>query len=79
MVERDNLLNAVIEGTDDAVFVKDLEGRYLMVNSAAARNLGWSAVASLPAFSCVTDPLFSLADFRSEIRSTTASIAVSRS
>ena len=40
MVERDNLLNAVIEGTDDAVFVKDLEGRYLMVNSAAARNLG---------------------------------------
>jgi PAS domain S-box-containing protein len=40
MAESLNLLNAVIEGTDDAVFVKDVEGRYLMVNSAAARNIG---------------------------------------
>jgi two-component system cell cycle sensor histidine kinase/response regulator CckA len=39
-VESHNLLNAVLEGTDDAVFVKNLEGRYLMVNSAASRNLG---------------------------------------
>ena len=40
IVESHNLLSAVLEGTDDAVFVKDLAGRYLMVNSAAARNIG---------------------------------------
>jgi PAS domain S-box-containing protein len=44
MVESHNLLNAVLEGTDDAVFVKDYEGCYLMVNSAAARNLGRPAL-----------------------------------
>jgi two-component system, cell cycle sensor histidine kinase and response regulator CckA len=42
-VDSHNLLNAVLEGTDDAVFMKDLEGRYLMVNSASARNLGRAA------------------------------------
>ena len=31
------LLNAVVEGTDDAVFVKDMQGRYLMANAAACR------------------------------------------
>lgn len=31
-----NLLNGIIEGTPDAVFVKDLAGRYLMINSAGA-------------------------------------------
>jgi PAS domain S-box-containing protein len=39
------LLTAVIEGTADAVFVKDLQGRYLMVNSAGARLLGRPASA----------------------------------
>jgi two-component system cell cycle sensor histidine kinase/response regulator CckA len=34
------LLAAVIEGTTDAVFVKDLEGRYLLINEAGARSLG---------------------------------------
>jgi two-component system, cell cycle sensor histidine kinase and response regulator CckA len=34
------ILQAVIEGTSDLVFVKDLEGRYLLVNSAVARNAG---------------------------------------
>lgn len=34
------LLESVIEGTADAVFVKDLEGRYLLVNAAAARITG---------------------------------------
>ncbi len=34
------LFNAVIEGTSDIVFVKDLRGRYLMINSAGARFLG---------------------------------------
>jgi PAS domain S-box-containing protein len=32
-----NLLNAVVEGTTDLVLVRDREGRYLMLNSAAAR------------------------------------------
>jgi PAS domain S-box-containing protein len=34
------LLTAVVEGTTDAVFVKDLRGRYLMINTAGARCLG---------------------------------------
>jgi len=36
------LLQAIIEGTTEAVFVKDLQGRYLMINSAGARFLGRS-------------------------------------
>jgi PAS domain S-box-containing protein len=35
-----DLLHAVIEGTSDAVFVKDRQGRYLMINTAGARFLG---------------------------------------
>ncbi|MBC8351953.1 MAG: PAS domain S-box protein [Planctomycetes bacterium] len=35
-----NLLTSVMEGTTDAVFVKDEKGRYLMVNSAGARIIG---------------------------------------
>jgi len=38
--EESGLLSAIVEGTPDAVFVKDLDGRYLMVNSACARILG---------------------------------------
>jgi PAS domain S-box-containing protein len=38
--EEPDLLSAIVEGTPDAVFVKDLDGRYLMVNSACARILG---------------------------------------
>lgn len=37
---RHRLLDAVISGTSDAVFVKDLKGRYLLVNKAAARFMG---------------------------------------
>jgi PAS domain S-box-containing protein len=40
LVESHSLLNAVVEGTADAVFIKDLQGRYLMINSAGARALG---------------------------------------
>ena len=40
LVESHSLLRAVVEGTSDAVFVKDLEGRYLMINTAGARLLG---------------------------------------
>ncbi len=35
-----SLLQGIIEGTTDSVFVKDLQGRYLMINSACAGFLG---------------------------------------
>ena len=35
-----SLLHAVTEGTSDAIFVKDLAGRYLMINAAATRIVG---------------------------------------
>jgi PAS domain S-box-containing protein len=38
-LEVPGLLSAIIEQTTDAVFVKDLEGRYLLVNSACTRIL----------------------------------------
>lgn len=38
-----NILHAVIEGTSDAIFVKDLEGRYLLINETGARFQGKSA------------------------------------
>lgn len=34
------LLRAVADGTSDAVFVKDIEGRYLFINEAAANYMG---------------------------------------
>ena len=34
------LLHSVIEGSSDAVFAKDLAGRYLLINTAGARLLG---------------------------------------
>ncbi len=40
LLESRTLLHAVVEGTSDAIFVKDLEGRYLMINSSGARLLG---------------------------------------
>jgi PAS domain S-box-containing protein len=41
------LLNAIIEGTTAATYVKDLEGRYLLMNSAGATLLGKSAAEIL--------------------------------
>jgi PAS domain S-box-containing protein len=41
--ESHSLLHAVIGGTPDAIYVKDLTGRYLLLNSAAAELLGRSA------------------------------------
>jgi PAS domain S-box-containing protein len=35
-----SLLRGIIEGTTDAVYVKDVQGRYLMINTAGARFLG---------------------------------------
>ena len=40
LTERTALLNGVLEGTTDVVFVKDLNGRCLMANSACAAALG---------------------------------------
>ena len=40
--ESRTLLGAIIEGTSDAVYVKDLEGRYRLFNPAAARFTGKS-------------------------------------
>ena len=37
-----NILQAVIDATPDAIFVKDLEGRYLLVNTVTAGFLGKS-------------------------------------
>jgi two-component system, cell cycle sensor histidine kinase and response regulator CckA len=39
------ILQAVIEATPDAIFVKDLDGRYVVVNAAAARFLGKAPAA----------------------------------
>ena len=41
-----SLLQGITEGTSDAIFVKDLEGRYLMINRAGAGFLG-QAVADV--------------------------------
>lgn len=35
-----NLLDAIIRGTSDAIFVKDLKGRYVLVNESAASFVG---------------------------------------
>jgi two-component system cell cycle sensor histidine kinase/response regulator CckA len=40
LVESHSLLTAIVEGTADAVSVKDTEGRYLMMNAAGARMTG---------------------------------------
>ncbi|HWS85850.1 MAG TPA: ATP-binding protein [Pyrinomonadaceae bacterium] len=34
------ILEAILEGTSDAVFAKDLDGKYLLVNSACAKFIG---------------------------------------
>jgi PAS domain S-box-containing protein len=43
--ENYQILQAVFEGTSDAIFVKDLQGRYVMINSAGARVFGKSPEA----------------------------------
>ncbi len=51
-----NLLSGIISGTSDAVFVKDLQGRYLLVNHATAAFLDKSAEQIL---GCSDEQLFS--------------------
>jgi len=41
------MLNAVIEGTSDAIYAKDTEGRYILFNGGAARMTGRSAAQAL--------------------------------
>ncbi len=38
--ESHGMLRSIVDGTNDAVFVKDLEGRYLLVSSFAAQIIG---------------------------------------
>ena len=38
--QTNGILSAVIEGTNDAIFVKDLQGRYLMMNPSGAKFVG---------------------------------------
>jgi PAS domain S-box-containing protein len=40
LTESASLLRAIVEGTADVIFVKDREGRYLLINAAGARSLG---------------------------------------
>ena len=47
LLQNRELLNAVIEGTSDAIYVKDTRGRYLLFNSAAALMTGKSAAQVL--------------------------------
>jgi PAS domain S-box-containing protein len=40
LARTNSILQAVIQGTDDVIFVKDLQGRYVIANAAAAAWLG---------------------------------------
>lgn len=37
LIKTKNILQAVVNGTDDVIFVKDLEGRYVLANQGAAQ------------------------------------------
>ena len=43
ILETNALLNSVLEGTTDAIFVKDMDGRYLLVNSGTCNAIGKDA------------------------------------
>ena len=47
LADTNELLRAVTESTTDAIFVKDLEGHYLFVNTTAARAIGAPAAEIL--------------------------------
>jgi PAS domain S-box-containing protein len=40
----EQLMRSVLEGTTDAIFVKDSKGRYLFLNNAAANLTGWDPI-----------------------------------
>ena len=43
ILETNTLLHSVLEGTTDSIFVKDMEGRYLLVNSGTCNAIGKDA------------------------------------
>lgn len=43
ILETNTLFNSVLEGTTDAIFVKDRQGRYLLVNSGVCKSIGREA------------------------------------
>ncbi|PHS15420.1 MAG: hypothetical protein COA78_05005 [Blastopirellula sp.] len=43
LTAKNNLLTSVLESTTDAIFLKDIEGRYLVVNQATSRVFGVSS------------------------------------
>ncbi len=45
--EKQELLNSILEGTTDAIYVKDLQGRYLLFNAAAEAYAGKTAAEVL--------------------------------
>ena len=40
LLESHSLLKAIVDGTTDSIFVKDRQGRYLMINAAGAQLMG---------------------------------------
>ncbi len=71
--ESHSLLKAVIEGTTDAIFMKDLQGRYILANNATLQALGKSAEELIGKDA---DALFP-ADFAKNIREIETSVIVS--
>jgi PAS domain S-box-containing protein len=47
LVETNNILQAVIQSTNDVIFVKDLQGRYVLTNQAVARWLNTTVESML--------------------------------
>ncbi len=44
LVRNEQLMQAVLGGTTDAISIKDRNGRYLILNDVAARMTGWDAI-----------------------------------
>ncbi|MFI5303731.1 MAG: PAS domain S-box protein [Nitrospiria bacterium] len=53
--ENSNLLRAILEETADAIFIKDMQGRYLLVNKVGALNFGKTPEELLGNDNSVTD------------------------
>lgn len=66
-----NLLQAVTEGTQDAVFVKDLDGRYLFINTAGAAYFGRPPAAVVGRTDAELAPPESAAQFAADDRDAT--------
>ena len=67
------LLTVIAESSSDAIFAKDEQGRYLLVNEAAARYMGQSAAALLGLDDAATFPAEQAAQLRANDRQVLAS------